>query len=81
MTTFQWHFNQSINIFIQKHDFENTVCKMATILSRHHCAKQDSEMHDTRPSNRGYRPYWYKHWLLWFSLRKKLLLEHGERRP
>ena len=32
--TFQWNFNQTRTVFIQDDEFENVICKMATILSR-----------------------------------------------
>ena len=34
---FQWNLEQNKTISIQENEFENYVCKMATILSQPHC--------------------------------------------
>ena len=39
MNKLQWNFKRNSYIFIQEKTFENVVCEMAAILSRHHCVK------------------------------------------
>ena len=35
----QWNLNRKLNIFIQEKAFENVVCEIAAIFSRHQCVK------------------------------------------
>ena len=40
MNKLQWNLNQITKIFIEENVFENGVCKLSTIMFRHHCVNE-----------------------------------------